>query len=232
MGEQIGSDTVAVSLFDVIGPVMVGPSSSHTAGAVRLGNIARRICQIQPRRVEFYLHGSFARTYQGHGTDKALVGGILGLPPDDERLRDSYQLALQNNMEYAFFTEDLGDVHPNTVRIVSFLPDGSRSEMVGSSTGGGKVLITRVNDMAVRFTGQYPTLITRHLDQPGMVAQISSVLAKHLINIAFLEVFRSARGSLASMVIETDQTVNSEIVQELINLAGVQEVLLIDCSHI
>lgn len=223
---------MAVSLFDVIGPVMVGPSSSHTAGAVRLGNIARHLCGAQPRRVEFYLHGSFARTYQGHGTGKALVGGMLGLPPDDERLRDSYQLAIQNGLEYAFFTEDLGDVHPNTVRIVSFLPDGSRSEMVGSSTGGGKVLVTKVNGMAVRFTGQYPTLITRHQDQPGMVAHISGILAGHQINIAFLEVFRSARGSLASMVIETDQTVNSDIVRELTDLEGVQEVLLIDCSHI
>ena len=223
---------MAVSLFDVIGPVMVGPSSSHTAGAVRLGNIARRICQTQPRRVEFYLHGSFARTYLGHGTGKALVGGILGLLPDDERLRDSYQLALQNGLEYAFFAEDLGDVHPNTVRIVSFIPGGSRSEMVGPSTGGGKVLVTRVNGMDVRFTGQYPTIITRHQDQPGIVAHISGILAKHMINIAFLEVFRSARGGLASMVIETDQNVSPEIVQELTRLEGVQEVLFIDCSYI
>lgn len=223
---------MAVSLFDVIGPIMVGPSSSHTAGAVRLGNVARSLCSTQPRRVEFYLHGSFAQTYQGHGTGKALVGGMLVFLPDDERIRDSYQLAVQNGMEYAFFTEDLGDVHPNSVRILSFLPDGSSSEMIGSSTGGGKILVTRVNGMAVKFTGQYPTLITRHQDQPGMVAHISGLLAQHSINIAFLEVFRSARGSLASMVIETDQPVSKVIIEELIGLEGVQEVLLVDCACI
>ena len=223
---------MGVSLFDVIGPIMVGPSSSHTAGAVRLGNVARSLCSTQPRRVEFYLHGSFAQTYQGHGTGKALVGGMLGFWPDDERIRDSYQLAVQNGMEYAFFTEDLGDVHPNSVRIVSVLPDGSRSEMIGSSTGGGKILVTRVNDMVVKFTGQYPTLITRHQDQPGMVAHISGLLSEHLINIAFLEVFRSARGSLASMVIATDQPVNTVIIEELTSLEGVQEVLLVDCACI
>jgi L-serine dehydratase len=221
---------VAVSLFDVIGPIMVGPSSSHTAGAVRLGNVARSLCSTQPQRVEFYLHGSFAQTYQGHGTGQALVGGMLGFLPDDERIRDSYQLAAQNGMEYAFFTEDLGDVHPNSVRILSFLPDGSSSEMIGSSIGGGKILVTRVNGMAVKFTGQYPTLITRHQDQPGMVARISGLLSQHDINTAFLEVFRSARGSLASMVIETDQPVSTDIMEELIGLEGVQEVLLVDCT--
>lgn len=223
---------MAVSLFDVIGPIMVGPSSSHTAGAVRLGNVARRLCYTQPRRVEFYLHGSFARTYQGHGTGKALVGGILGFSTADERIRDSYQLATQQGMEYAFFTEDLGDVHPNTVRIVAFLPDDSSCEMVGSSIGGGKILVTRVNGMAVKFTGQYPTLITRHQDRPGMLASISSLLSQHSINIAFLEVFRSARGSEASMVMETDQPVSPEIIKELTNLEGIHEVLLIDCSDI
>ena len=223
---------MAVSLFDVIGPVMVGPSSSHTAGAVRLGNVARRLCYTQPRRVEFYLHGSFARTYQGHGTGKALVGGVLGFSTADERIRDSYEIAAQNGMEFAFFREDLGDVHPNTVRIVAYLPDGSSCEMVGSSTGGGKILVTRVNGMAVKFTGQYPTLITRHQDRPGILASISGLLAQHSINIAFLEVFRSARGSQASMVMETDQPVSNEIIEKLSNIEGVHEVLLIDCSDI
>lgn len=223
---------MGVSLFDVIGPVMVGPSSSHTAGAARLGNIARRLCYTQPRRAEFYLHGSFARTYQGHGTGKALVGGMLGFSPSDERIRDSFKLAVLAGMEYAFFQEDLGDVHPNTVRIVSFLPDGSRCEMTGSSTGGGKVLVTNVNGMKVKFTGQYPTLITRHQDQPGIVAQVTTILSQHQINIAFLEVFRQSRGSDASMIIETDQPVHPDIVKELNSIDAMKEVLLVDCTDI
>lgn len=223
---------MAVSLFDVIGPVMVGPSSSHTAGAARLGNIARNLCRIQPWRVEFYLHGSFARTYQGHGTGKALVGGMLGLSPADEGIRDSYRLAGQKNMEFAFFQEDLGDVHPNTVRIVAFLADGSTCEMTGASMGGGKVTVTGVNGMKVKFSGQYPTLITRHQDQPGMVAQVTGSLSRHQINIAFLEVFRQARGSEASMIIETDQPVTPEMVVELESMEGMKQVLRVDCSHI
>lgn len=223
---------MSVGLFEVIGPVMVGPSSSHTAGAARLGNIARRLCSRQPRRVEFYLHGSFARTYQGHGTGKALVGGILGLLPADEAIRDSYQLAARQGMEFAFFPSDLGDVHPNTVRIVSLLDDGTRCEMTGSSIGGGKVQVTNINGMAVKFSGQYPTLITVHQDQPGMVARVSTILSEHEINIAFLEVFRQSRGSDASMIIETDQLPNQDVVVKLTDLPGMKKVLLVDCSSI
>ncbi|MGI5922092.1 MAG: L-serine ammonia-lyase, iron-sulfur-dependent subunit beta, partial [Syntrophomonadaceae bacterium] len=191
-------------LFDVLGPVMIGPSSSHTAGAVKLGNIARQIAGENFRRVDFYLHGSFAKTHHGHGTDKALLGGVLGIRPDDERIRDSFIIANEMGINYTIQTADLGNVHPNSVRIVFPGVQGQTSELTGSSIGGGKVLVTSVNKMHVEFNGQYPTIITSHRDRPGVVAHVSSILSQHEVNIAFLKVFRQLRGSEACMVIEND----------------------------
>lgn len=215
---------MAAGIFDVIGPVMVGPSSSHTAGAVRLGNIARQIGRSDFVRVDFFLHGSFAETYKGHGTDRALLGGILGFAPDDERIRDVYNYAAEQNLEYYFHTLDLGDVHPNTVKIVLENAAREKCSIVGSSTGGGNILVTSVYDMAVEFTGQYPTIITRHLDKPGVVARAASKLSEHNINIAFLKVFRQARGSEACMVIETDQDIDNHVIRELEEVAGISRV--------
>ena len=218
----------AVSIFEIIGPVMVGPSSSHTAGAARIGNIARRICARDIKRVDFYLHGSFARTYKGHGTGKALLGGILGMSASDERIRDSYQLARAAGIDFEFHTVDLGDAHPNTVKIIMQATDGETFEVTGSSIGGGKVVITSINDMVVEFTGQYPTIITNHLDKPGVVAHVTSMLSNNGINIAFLKVFRQARGSQASMVIETDQEVGNDVLAELGALPSMSRIVFID----
>lgn len=222
---------ISVSLFEVIGPVMIGPSSSHTAGAARLGYIARQVCCKGPwKRVDFYLHGSFAQTYQGHGTDKALLGGLLGFNPSDERIRESFQLALEQGLEYAFHPADLGNVHPNTVRIV-VEGEGSSREMMGSSVGGGKILVTSINHMQIEFTGQYDTIITEHQDRLGVVANVTTLLSERAINIAFLKVFRQSRGSTASMVIETDQKVNEDVLQELRTLAGVNEISFVGMFH-
>lgn len=220
--------TTSVSIFDVIGPVMVGPSSSHTAGAARLGNLARAICGQDFKRVEFHLHGSFARTYKGHGTARALLGGILGLSPDNEGIRDSYQWAVKQGIDYEFFSVDLGDVHPNTVKIIVFTDEGEKCEVIGSSVGGGNVLITSINGLGVEFTGRYPTIITSHSDQPGIVAQVTSLLSDHKINIAFLKVFRQSRGSEACMVIETDQQVARETMQELSGIPFIKGIISID----
>lgn len=221
-----------IGLFDIIGPVMVGPSSSHTAGAVRLGNIARRICGQDIKEVDFYLHGSFAQTYKGHGTDKALLGGVLGLQTSDEGIRDSFALAGQAGIKYGFHTADLGNLHPNTVKIVIHGEKTNCSwSVVGSSTGGGNVLITEINGMAVEFTGQYPTIVSLHHDEPGVVARVSAILAANQINIAFLKVFRQARAGEATMVIETDQKVDRTILDQLEGLIGIYRILFVDVDE-
>lgn len=223
---------MSIGLFDIIGPVMVGPSSSHTAGAVRLGNIARRICAGPCQRVDFYLHGSFAQTYKGHGTDKALLGGVMGMSTSDERIKDALRIAEQSGLEYAFHAADLGSCHPNTVKIVmQTVPDGAPCTIIGASTGGGKVLVTAINNLSVEFTGQYPTIISQHHDEPGIVAHVSSILAEHGINIAFLKVFRQVRAGEASMVIETDQQVGQEIINQLEGLAGIERILFVDIDY-
>lgn len=215
-------------LFDVLGPIMVGPSSSHTAGAVRLGNIARKIAGESIDQADFYLHGSFAQTHQGHGTDKALLGGVLGMAPDDERIRDAFTMANTEGIRYAFHIADLGNVHPNTARIVLKGKEGRDYELTGSSIGGGKVMVNSLNGMHVEFNGQYPTIITSHFDRPGVVANVSSILSKHGINIAFLKVFRQLRGSEACMVIENDQGIAPHILNELRQLPDINSVILVD----
>lgn len=220
-----------VSLFDVIGPVMVGPSSSHTAGAARLGNIARRICGEDFRQVDFYLHGSFAQTYKGHGTDKALLGGALGMAASDERIRYALSIADQAGIKYSFQSADLGNQHPNTAKIVIYKNDFSPCTIVGSSIGGGKVLVTEINGMAVEFTGQYPTIISQHHDEPGVVAHVSSILSGYGINIAFLKVFRQVRAGEASMVIETDQKVDKAVIAKLEEVEGINKILFVDIDQ-
>ncbi len=210
---------------------MVGPSSSHTAGAVKLGRVARKVGGKKIRRVDFYLHGSFAETYEGHGTGKALLGGILGMNTADERIRDSYQLAFEQRLEYNFYPTDLGNVHPNTVKIVMHSDDGRIDQVVGSSIGGGEIKIHSINNVRVEFSGQYPTIITRQEDKPGVIAKVTSLLGSHGINIAFLEVFRQSRGSMASMVIETDQDVDETVIDEIKQVGEVKECIFINLTR-
>ena len=212
-------------IFDVIGPIMVGPSSSHTAGAVRLGNIARRIGGEGFTWVDFYLHGSFAQTYRGHGSDRALLGGTLGFAPSDEAIRDAFEYAQAHHIGYTFQSVDLGVVHPNTAKIVLSYPGGRQCEVIGSSTGGGNIVVSSIDSMTVEFTGRYPALITCHDDRPGVVASAASALSSHHINIAFLRVFRQARGAEACMVIEMDQDCGPEVIDELQQIHGVRRVI-------
>lgn len=214
-------------VFDIVGPIMIGPSSSHTAGAARLGKIARIIAGKGIKSVEFYLHGSFAKTYKGHGTDRALVAGMLGMDPWDERLRDSIKIAKDNNIDMVFHEADLGDVHPNTVKFIIHKDDGIIVEVMGSSVGGGNIEITRVNGEEIEFTGAYPTLIINHIDIPGMISKVTALLYEGNINIAFMKVYRSKRGSNATMVFETDSIVEENIVQKIKNIPYIGSVKVI-----
>lgn len=215
----------AYSCFDIIGPVMVGPSSSHTAGAVRLGRFARAIARELPREVEILLHGSFAKTYKGHGTDLALLGGLLGMETDDVRIRDSYRLAEEAGLHYKFTATDLGDgYHANTAKFVMTTSDGAVKTVVGCSVGGGKVLITELDGFPVEIEGIYPTIIDTHLDQPGVIHKITGVLVDYQVNIAAMKVFRQEKNALAYMVIETDQEVPDDALREMAAMRPVLDV--------
>jgi L-serine dehydratase len=204
-----------VSAFDIIGPIMVGPSSSHTAGAVRLGQIGRAILGDQPTQARVELHGSFAQTGQGHGTDKAIVAGLLGLATDDERIRDSLALARQAGLEVHFEVADLGDeAHPNTARLI--LQQGEHSiQVTGASVGGGMVEITNIQGYEARFGGEYETLLVISRDRPGTINAVTGWLVEHNINIAFFRVERQHRGGEAIMIIETDDPIPEALIEAI-----------------
>lgn len=213
------------SVFQIIGPIMVGPSSSHTAGAVRLGLAARAIAGGQPQRAEIELHGSFAQTYRGHGTDVALVAGLLGMGPDDERIPDSFKFAHEFGMEFSFSAADLGDVHPNTVKMNLVMPGGRCAEVTGSSVGGGSIMLTRIGKFEVEFTGESHALIISYRDQPGVIAKITSLLATEDVNIAAMSVSREARHATALAIIELDQPVSVEAQALISRIGGIVTVM-------
>ena len=202
-----------ISVFDIIGPIMVGPSSSHTAGAVRLGQVARAILGSQPRTAAIELHGSFAQTGQGHGTDRGIVAGLLGMATDDPDLRRSFELAEQAGLRFTFEKVDLGeDAHPNTARLT--VGDGQRTvQVTGCSIGGGLVEITNVDGYDVHFGCEFDTLLVLAEDRPGTINQVTGWLARQGINIAFLRVERDKRGGDAIMIIETDHMVDPQILE-------------------
>ena len=202
-----------VSLLDIIGPIMVGPSSSHTAGACRLGLLARGLVGGTPQTARIELHGSFARTGEGHGTDKAIVGGLMGFRPDDERLRTALEIAEHEGLDYRFEKTTISDdAHPNTVRM-TMDRDDRHSVMVGSSLGAGRVLITEIDGYPVEVTGNYDTIVLVAEDVRGSIARIAGLLAEDGINIATLRLTRKQRGGDAFMVIEVDEA-PSEVVRD------------------
>lgn len=191
------------SIFDVLGPVMIGPSSSHTAGAVRLGLLARAIFGEQPEAVRITMHGSFASTGTGHGTDLALVAGLLGMRPDNPDIVRSFEQAERAGLAVEFAEDDLGDVHPNTARLE--LTRGARTLLVqGSSTGGGEVLVTRIGEFEAQATGRMPLLIVANNDTPGEIAAVTRLISDSGANIAEMRVSRTRKGAEALMLIETD----------------------------
>ncbi|WP_024614829.1 L-serine ammonia-lyase, iron-sulfur-dependent subunit beta [Clostridium sp. Ade.TY] len=217
-----------VGVFDILGPIMIGPSSSHTAGAARLGKVARAVAGDDVVKVVFYLHGSFAKTYKGHGTDRALVAGILGMEPSDKRLRDSLNIAREKGLEFLFAEVDLGDVHPNTVKFDMVTKSGERREVVGSSIGGGSIKISEVNGNKVEFTGDYPTLIIAQKDVPGVVSKVTTLLYGEGINIAFMSVFRKQKGHGANMVFELDHGIDEETIKKIKEIEHISRVIMVN----
>lgn len=202
-----------MSVFDVIGPRMVGPSSSHTAGALRLGLLARAALGAGPERATVGLHGSFATTYRGHGTDRAVAAGLLGMAPDDPRIPDSLRVARERGVEIVFEVVDLGpDVHPNTLAF-DLRGEGRAATLTGSSVGGGAVKVTEVNGREVEITGEFDTLMVVARDVPGTTAQVTRLLAERDVNIAFLEVTRQKRGGEATMIVEADHAIPEAVIE-------------------
>ena len=202
---------------------MVGPSSSHTAGAVRIAKIARDFLDEEITWARIYLYGSFAKTYKGHGTDLALVGGLLGFNTDDRRMRDSFNIAKDKGMEIEFLEDTAAAEHPNTVRL-QIGNETNNIEVVGISIGGGKVQITELNGFVLRLSGNHPAILIMHNDRAGAIASVTKILAKHHINIGHMEVNRKDVGKEALMVIEVDQNVDDCILFELEKADHIQQV--------
>lgn len=212
-----------IGIFDIIGPVMIGPSSSHTAGAVQLGRFARMMLKNDPRHAEIGLHGSLSSTGEGHGTHLALLAGILGLLPDDERIPDAEKLAKDNNLTYSFASVDLGDVHPNSTRII-LSNETDSIKIAGSSVGGGKITIWKIDHYWVELNGEYPAILLYYPDHLGVVAEVTKVLAEHQLNIARMKVSRSNRGGEALMNIELDEIPPLAVQQELQSFPDIREI--------
>lgn len=207
--------------FDILGPIMIGPSSSHTAGAARLGKVARCIAGSNFDRVEFYLHGSFAHTYKGHGTDKALVAGVLGMEPHDERLRNSIELAEKKGLKVDFKTIELENSHPNTAKMVFYKDNMKLIDVVGSSIGGGSIKITSVDGYEVDLTGDYPAIIIRQHDRKGVISNVTKVLAQNNINIATMSVNRNNKGKEAFTILQCDSNIPENLVKEIAQLENI-----------
>ena len=196
-----------MNVFDIIGPVMIGPSSSHTAGAVRLGRVANKLTDNQPlKRVEIALSGSFAQTYKGHGTDRALLAGIMGYHSYSAEIRDALEIAKKRGIDYTFLKEEIRDAHPNTARIHFTLEDGTEGTVQGASVGGGNILVSRVNGMDVEFTGENNTILVMHRDKPGVIAAVTQLMHWEYadLNISSFHLSRQSKGGEAIMTIEID----------------------------
>lgn len=216
-----------MDLFDVIGPVMIGPSSSHTAGAARIGKITRMLLGCEPRRARIGLHGSFQKTYLGHGTDKALVGGLLGMDVDDLRLRSSLELAKARGLEYSFYNANLRGAHPNTVVLDVDGQEGRSICVQAASVGGGEIVVQSIDGLEAGFSGHENTLVLTHHDTPGMIAAIGGTVAGSALNIATMRVFRRSAGGEAMVALELDGDASQELLRRLEALEGVYHVAYI-----
>ena len=217
-----------ISVFDVLGPNMIGPSSSHTAGAAIIAFLAQKMISPPLVKVDFTLYGSFAKTYKGHGTDRALLGGIMGFSADDTRIRDSFRIAEERGLEFSFTpNEEETEVHPNTVDISMENEAGRKMIVRGESLGGGKVRIVLINQVKVEFTGEYSAVIVIHQDKPGVAAHITKCLSDMNINIAFMRLFRKGKGAIAYTIVESDERLPVEIGEKIRENANVHEVMIV-----
>ncbi|ODJ72648.1 L-serine ammonia-lyase, iron-sulfur-dependent subunit beta [Brochothrix thermosphacta] len=202
------------SAFEIIGPVMVGPSSSHTAGAVRIGNIARQLCEFEPAVVRFELMGSFAETYQGHGTDLALLAGVMGYTTFSDEVADAKKIAEERQLRYSFDTVPVGNFHPNSVRVILISEDNKELILVASSLGGGKAEVQEIEKLPLKFTGEQPTLVFYHDDSIGFIADITLALTKRGYNIARFANERWNKGGKAISICVVDSVVSQSLLEE------------------
>lgn len=217
-----------MNIFEILGPVMVGPSSSHTAGAVRIGLMTRRLLGQKPVKARIGMYGSFMATGRGHGTDRAVVAGLLGMKPDDIRIPESFELAAADGLSFSFEEANLSGAHPNTV-LLEVEGDGGRELSVqASSLGGGRIMVNRLDGIDVNCTCEMPTLIVHNMDQPGHVAEVTSMLSHKSVNIANMSLYRDKRGGRAVMVVETDQPIPEEALRWLEHLEGILKVTYIN----
>ena len=217
-----------ISVFDVMGPNMIGPSSSHTAGAARIAFLAQKMITPPLKKVEFILYGSFARTYKGHGTDRALLGGIMGFSTDDMRIRNSFDIAREQGIDFSFTPNEAEtDVHPNTIDIHMVNEQGQEMTVRGESLGGGKVRIVEINHVKVDFTGEYSAIIVIHQDTPGVVAYITRCLSERNINIAFMRLFRESKGTTAYTIVESDGHLPEDIVESIHRNTNIHDVMVV-----
>ncbi len=217
-----------MNLFDILGPVMVGPSSSHTAGAVKIGLISANLLEDTPIEATIYLHGSFASTGTGHGTDRALIAGLLGMQPDDIRIPKSFEFAEKEGLHFKFENKTIKDAHPNTALLELKGKTGRAIQVQASSIGGGRIMINKLDGIEVNFSSEKPTLIVHNIDQPGHVAEVTSMLSHKSVNIATMQLYRDKRGGYAVMVLETDQAIPLEAIVWLEHLEGIIKVTYIN----
>lgn len=214
-----------IDIFDIMGPIMVGPSSSHTAGAVRIGRMARTLLGDEPVKAALHLHGSFATTGVGHGTDKALIAGLLGMAPDDLDIPLSFDIAADRGLKFTFGEDDLRDAHPNSVRMELVGRADRRLNMQACSTGGGRILVTKLDGVEVNFTGDYHTLIIQNMDNRSSLSDVSTALSLAGVNVASMNMSRSSKGSNVMMILETDDPIPDFIVQLIERQPGILQVI-------
>ena len=213
-----------MDIFDIIGPVMVGPSSSHTAGAVRIGYISQKLMGEQIKEANILLYGSFLDTGKGHGTNKAIVAGLLGMQPDDMRIPHSMEIAEKKGIKVTFGKSTLKEAHPNSAQIILTGISGKQLEVVGESLGGSRINIAQIDGITTNFAGDYPTLVVHNQVQPGHVSEVTSMLAHKSVNIATMQLYRSNRGGDAVMVLECDQEIPREGIEWLKKVEGITKV--------
>ena len=217
-----------ISVFDVLGPNMIGPSSSHTAGAARIAYLAQKMIAGPIIKAEFILYGSFARTYRGHGTDRALVAGLLGMQPDDDRIPHSFSIAKEAGLHFKIGTTNLRGAHPNTAVLRLTGASGRKLEVVGASIGGGRINICQIDGITTNFGGDHNTLIVHNQDTPGHVAAVTTCLSQHGVNIATMQLYRSTAGGYAVMVLECDEPIPDEIAGQLGSQPGIVKVTILN----
>ena len=219
-----------MNIFDIIGPVMIGPSSSHTAGAVRLGRVANKLLRNRkPVRVEITLSGSFAQTYKGHGTDRALLAGIMGYHSYSPEIRDALEIAKERGIDYVFLKKNIKGAHPNTAMIRYLTEDGSEGTMQGASVGGGNILVDKIDGMDVHFAGDNNTIIVMHQDKPGVIAAVTQVMHWQYkeLNISSFFLSRKSKGGDSIMTIEVDSLPPEDLMQKIQEIEHVSNAILV-----